>query len=44
MGGSVTVSSVLGEGAQFKIQLTTKCIQKVAFDDQMEYQDNYVLI
>ena len=31
MGGKVIVSSVLGQGAEFKIKLNTKCLQNVNY-------------
>ena len=43
MGGKVSVSSVLGEGAVFKIKLSTKSIQKTNFK-MLESKNDFVLI
>ena len=43
MGGKVMVSSVLGKGAEFKIKLHTKCLQKVNYK-LFGSKNNFVII
>ena len=43
MGGSVTCTSELGQGAEFKIQLNTKCLQIVNSNTTKTHNDFIII-